>query len=378
MEQYSCSICNYKTIRKYDYNRHLASSKHLQKVQYLKLKKDTITTPTSISNSRVSKKNEKSGEVFQCDCGRKYKYHSGYYRHKRICEFTKVKDSKKHFNEKCSNTTVQPDIPNEITRNMTNTTIRDLNPDQSTLRNGNNNNQPIHNSNYNTNIDDTSVNQSKQEDENIKKNDLLDVMKDIHSLFVKQVNMHNENNKLIQEKLNTPEQIIHNTQNNFNVMNYLNNECGDAMNIYEFIDSLPIDLLHCKNIASNGYIQPFEDLFINALLDLEQNKRPIHCTDIKRKSSYIKNYENKWVRDFNHEQFDNALDYLQHKQVCEFQKYKNKDPNWMDSEENLDFFNNFVHNVYKMNVSIDNEGSKIKRKIIYKTLASNKLVKPTA
>lgn len=356
MEHYNCNICNYKTIRKYDYNRHLASSKHLQKIQYIKKRKH--------SDVKSTKKNEKI-EDFQCDCGKKYKYHSGYYRHKRICEYTKNKENKKHYNEKCSNKTIQHTIPNEVEYNMTNTINRDVKSDQ-------------YKSVTSNNIDEIPIKQSNTKDNTLKKNDLLDVMKDIHSLFVKQANMHNENNKLIQEKLNTPEQIIHNTQNNFNVMNYLNNECGDAMNIYEFIDSLPIDLLHCKNIASNGYIQPFEDLFINALLDLEQNKRPIHCTDVKRKSSYIKNYENKWVRDFNHEQFDNALDYLQHKQVCEFQKYKNKDPNWMDSEENLDFFNNFVHNVYKMNVSIDNEGSRIKKKIIYKTLASNKLVKPTA
>lgn len=164
-------------------------------------------------------------------------------------------------------------------------------------------------------------------------------------------------------------------QNNFNVLNYLNSECRDALNIYEFIDSLPIDIKHCKAIAEEGYLKPFEDVFVQALEDLDQRKRPIHCTDLKRNSSYIKNYNNEWVRDKENEELENAFDYLQHKQVVEFRKHKNKNPNWMEDDGNLDFFNNFVCNVYKMNQNKDGSGEKLIKKLVSSTLKRNKLIK---
>ena len=164
-------------------------------------------------------------------------------------------------------------------------------------------------------------------------------------------------------------------QNNFNVLNYLNSECRDALNIYEFIDSLPIDIQHCKDIAKYGYLKPFEEVFIAALVDLDQKKRPIHCTDIKRNSSYIKNFNNEWVRDRENNELENAFDYLQHRQVVEFRKHKNKNSHWMDSDENLDFFNNFVCNVYKMNESHNGEGEKLVKRLVNNTLKRNKLIK---
>ena len=164
-------------------------------------------------------------------------------------------------------------------------------------------------------------------------------------------------------------------QNNFNVLNYLNSECRDALNIYEFIDSLPIDIKHCKAIAEEGYLKPFEDVFVQALEDLDQRKRPIHCTDLKRNSSYIKNYNNEWVRDKENEELENAFDYLQHKQVVEFRKHKNKNPNWIEDDGNLDFFNNFVCNVYKMNQNKDGSGEKLIKKLVSSTLKRNKLIK---
>lgn len=329
-QEFVCEYCDYKTKRKHDFARHLSSSKHITIKNALKdndnviiEKKSKVFSEDFIGTNEKSRKIKKSSNLkpYICNCGKSYKFHSGYYRHKKVCNF---KEKKKKY--------------------VTQYEIKD----ESKLRTLDNFSNNIHISTEN-------------------RKELYSMVKDIHGIIEDQ-----KNNPPIKQETN-----IHNTQNNFNVMNYLNNECKDALNIYEFIDSLPIDLLHCKQIAKDGYIQPFEDLFIKALTDLEQTKRPIHCTDAKRKSSYIKTYENEWVRDNDNEQFDNALDYLQHKQVCEFRRYKHSQENWLDSDENLDFFNNFVHNVYKMNVSQNDEGPKMKRKLISKTLVSNKLMKPT-
>ena len=129
----------------------------------------------------------------------------------------------------------------------------------------------------------------KEDTKNVNKH----IQDDIHELkdMLQKVILENTRlNETIQEQNHKLDNIkVGNTsltQNNFNVMNYLNTECKDAMNIFEFIDSLPIDLLHCHEIANQGYFKPFQEVFIKALTDLEQNKRPIHCTDVKRNSSY--------------------------------------------------------------------------------------------
>ena len=335
-QEFVCEYCDYKTKRKHDFTRHLSSSKHITIKNALKdkqnitvEKKNTVFSDDFTNDKKNCKKSKgKSNEKpFICECGKSYKFHSGYYRHKKVCNF---KERKKKYDIK------QRDKEKE--KDKDNVKLRSIDE-------------------FTNNIHISPGNREE----------LYSMVKDIHGIIEDQ-----KNNPPIKQETN-----IHNTQNNFNVMNYLNTECKDALNIYEFIDSLPIDLIHCRQIAKEGYIQPFEDLFIKALADLEQTKRPIHCTDAKRKCSYIKTYENEWVRDNNHEQFDNALDYLQHRQVCEFRKHKYSEENWLDNDENLDFFNNFVHNVYKMNVSQNNEGPKMKRKIISKTLVSNKLLKPS-
>ena len=165
-------------------------------------------------------------------------------------------------------------------------------------------------------------------------------------------------------------------QNNFNVMNYLNNECNDAPNIYQFINSLPINIDNCKKVAQDGFLEDFQKTFVQALNDCEQNMRPIHCTDVKRNTCYIKNADNLWIRDSKeHNELYNVFDYLQNKHLLVFKKHKEREPNWMDDDENLDFFNTFITNINEMHRKRSGEGPKLFKKLINATLKNNKLVK---
>ena len=99
------------------------------------------------------------------------------------------------------------------------------------------------------------------------------------------------------EQSNTIQEIIpkignnnnNNTINNhFNIQNFLNEDCKDALNFSEFIENMKVSFEDLEHQADVGYINGVSKLFIENLRDLGTHKRPIHCTDKKRKTLYIK------------------------------------------------------------------------------------------
>ena len=91
---------------------------------------------------------------------------------------------------------------------------------------------------------------------------------------------------------------INTTNNNqtFNLQVFLNDQCKDAMNIGEFVDSVVIQLDDLEHVGRVGYIDGISRLITNRLKDLEVSKRPFHCSDLKRETMYVKD-QNKWEKE---------------------------------------------------------------------------------
>jgi hypothetical protein len=87
-----------------------------------------------------------------------------------------------------------------------------------------------------------------------------------------------------------------NNTNNFNLQNFLNEDCKDAINFSEFIENIKITFEDLEHQAEVGYVNGVSKLFIENLRDLGTHKRPIHCTDKKRKTLYIKE-NNEWDKE---------------------------------------------------------------------------------
>jgi len=79
-----------------------------------------------------------------------------------------------------------------------------------------------------------------------------------------------------------------NTNNQFNLQVFLNEDCKDALNFSDFIKQIQVSFEDIENQAECGYVKGISKLFIENLKELGTNKRPIHCTDKKRKTLYIK------------------------------------------------------------------------------------------
>jgi hypothetical protein len=89
---------------------------------------------------------------------------------------------------------------------------------------------------------------------------------------------------------------ISNTSNKFNLNFFLNNTCKDAMNITDFIGELAVHIDEIEYIGHHGYVNGMTKIIMERLKDMDITKRPIHCTDIKRETMYIKD-KDEWCKD---------------------------------------------------------------------------------
>jgi hypothetical protein len=98
-------------------------------------------------------------------------------------------------------------------------------------------------------------------------------------------------------KKDTYNHSINNSHNKtFNLQLFLNETCKDAMNITEFVDSLQLQLSDLEKVGEVGYIEGISSIIVKNLNALDVTERPIHCTDKKRETMYVKD-ENKWERE---------------------------------------------------------------------------------
>jgi ribosomal protein L37AE/L43A len=126
---------------------------------------------------------------------------------------------------------------------------------------------------------------------------LINENKELKTLMIEQQNM----------MMKVIENGTHNTINNttthtnshnkaFNLNLFLNETCKDAMNIMDFVDSIKVQLSDLEGVGELGYVEGISKIILNNLKELDVHKRPVHCTDKKRETMYIKD-EDKWEKD---------------------------------------------------------------------------------
>jgi len=128
---------------------------------------------------------------------------------------------------------------------------------------------------------------------------------------------------------------ITNSNNNnktFNLQVFLNEECKDAMNMSDFIDSIEIKISDLVNIGKLGYVEGVSNIIMKQLNDTDMNKRPVHCSDAKRETLYVKE-ENKWEKETQDtKQMLTAVRGVNKKNYQMLHNWKEKDPKCMDSK----------------------------------------------
>ena len=104
------------------------------------------------------------------------------------------------------------------------------------------------------------------------------------------------------------------------------------MNITDFIESLQVQLKELEYTTDNGHVKGITNIFHTALSNMEQTKRPLHCTDLKREVLYIKD-NNEWLIDEDKEKIKNAVNIVENKNIGNQAKWLDAHPNLEDEKE---------------------------------------------
>ena len=212
---------------------------------------------------------------FICICGKEYKHDSSYYKHKKSCSET-------------LNTT------NNI--NLQETTA----------------------STPSTDIVALLLNQNM---ELIKQN------QEFKDLILDQ-------NKKILEYAKEGKTINNNTTNNnqFNLQLFLNEQCKDALNLKEFVEQIKLQLSDLDMIGRVGYVEGMSKIFLRNLKELDVCKRPIHCSDLKRETLYVKD-QDAWEKENGENvKITRAIKEVEHKNIKQIPQWREENPTADDTE----------------------------------------------
>jgi len=230
---------------------------------------------------------------YVCDCNKVYKHHSSLWNHKKQCAF--IKENKKE-----------------------------------------------------------EINETIETTENTDLND-----KDLILTLIQQNNeLQKQMLEVIKNGTNISNTVNNNSHNKtFNLQVFLNETCKDAMNIMDFVDSIKIQLSDIESIGQLGYVNGMSKLIIKHLNALEENMRPVHCSDPKRDSLYVKD-KNVWEKeDPDNKKIKKAIKYISHKNICAVPEWKAKYPDCIYSDSNKsDQYNHII--IEAMGGSGDNDAEK--------------------
>jgi hypothetical protein len=146
----------------------------------------------------------------------------------------------------------------------------------------------------------------------------------------------------------------HTTNNKFNLNVFLNEQCKDAMNLTDFIESLSICVNDLDYTKTNGYVKGVSNVFIKGLENLDTYARPVHCSDIKRKTMYIKEDE-QWDKDKDNEKIKEAIQKVSSKHLDSLKEWESKNKNWRSSKEKSQEYMNYVYAITSNNNNNENK-----------------------
>ena len=139
-----------------------------------------------------------------------------------------------------------------------------------------------------------------------------------------------------QSLLNAGHNTINSHNKTFNLQVFLNETCKNAINISDFINQLHVSISDLEETGRLGFSEGISKIFINELKQMDISDRPLHCSDIKRETIYIKD-NNQWLKESDDKPvLINAIKHVSSKnmkQISEWTKV-NSDYNNSSSKQN--------------------------------------------
>jgi hypothetical protein len=283
-KNFYCEICNFTCCNKQDYSRHEITVKHKMRIN-------------------ANSKNSDTHKAYLCACGKEYKQAPSLTRHKKKCIL--LQNDKEEEIEEIS------DEKN------------DEGPDYKELL-----------------IEAMKTMQRKDDLVSEAMTEMSAMRKETNQLVTQNTELVTQNNDLVTKMTEMipkmteilPSMGSHNntnsnntTNNTFNLQFFLNETCKDALNLTDFINSLQLQLKDLEYTANNGHIKGITNIFQTALSNMEENKRPMHCTDLKREIMYIKEND-EWSKDGEKEKMKGTINQITNKNIGNIEEWLEKYP----------------------------------------------------
>ena len=298
--KYCCDICDIKTGNKFDFNKHVATSKHLNTIKYNNL-------ALKIAN-------------YKCDCGKIYPYLASLYNHKKKCN-NKAIENITIKNEASENEASENEEPEDITINDEASNYITINDEAS------------------ENImikDETSINYKELIMKLINENEKL------HNILIEQHQQAQEQHKQMYQQMNEiipkiGNNITTNVTQKFSINVFLNERCKDAITMDEFVDKIAISMKNLSYTKDNGLTAGLTNIFIENMNKLSLYERPMHCTDKKRETIYIKSTiegtkQSQWEKDENNDKLATAIRKVSRKQLINVKQWTDEHPDFMEDD----------------------------------------------
>jgi hypothetical protein len=270
-QKYVCEICDYNTSKKSNWNEHILTEKH----------KRLDLSVQQISNKR------NPAVCYDCEiCDVKCSHLSILNRHKT---------TKKHLKSSQVHEKSSRDSATEILMKE-NQELRNLIIEQAKLYAENMNNSIVQNANV--------------------LNKAIESCRPINNTINNTNNTNNTNN------------------NKFNINLFLNEQCKDAFNFTEFVNNIKISYQDLENNAQLGFVQGISKIFMDNLKQLDISERPIHCTDVKRETMYIKD-EDKWTKEVDDSKLQKAIQTVSYKSMGKLMEWKQENPDYQDADSDF-------------------------------------------
>ena len=113
----------------------------------------------------------------------------------------------------------------------------------------------------------------------------------------------------------------------FNLNFFLNEECKHAQNLSDFVKNVVISMEDLEHIGNVGYTQGMSKILTKAIQEKEEKDRPMHCTDVKRETIYIREND-KWTKDSEKEETKKAIEYISNKNYKAFRQWRDLHPEY--------------------------------------------------
>jgi len=152
--------------------------------------------------------------------------------------------------------------------------------------------------------------------------------------------------ELVKNVGNNNNNITNSNNKTFNLQIFLNETCKDAMNIMDFVEQIVLNLNDLEETGRLGFAEGISKMILKRLKNLDVTQRPIHCSDLKRETLYIKD-ENKWEKEEETKpKLTKAVKQIAGKNIRQIKDWQKKHPDYNDPESKTsDKYMNMVMNV---------------------------------